>query len=58
MSRSPEFDRPDRQKVGDCPHCGTRLGRGDVLISYIEDERRRHWADCPDCREVVHPQRP
>lgn len=57
MSRSPETDSPKRRELGGCPHCGTRLGMGDVLISYTGTDQQRHWADCPNCREIVHPQR-
>ncbi|WP_438266590.1 DUF7837 family putative zinc-binding protein [Haloarchaeobius litoreus] len=56
MSHSPETDSSDRHELGGCPHCGTRLARGDVLISYTGGDQQRHWVDCPNCREVVHPQ--
>ena len=45
-----------RSRVGACPLCGEELGRHDVLITYEADRRRRHWAECPACEEVVHPE--
>jgi len=50
MSRSRRSER-----LGHCPRCGEELGTVDVLISYEADDGQHHWADCPGCRDVVHP---
>lgn len=41
--------------LGQCPRCGTPIGPVDVLITYGESDDERHFADCPGCRDVVHP---
>lgn len=42
--------------LGTCPQCHTEIASFDVLIEYeTADEQPAVWAECPDCREVVHP---
>jgi hypothetical protein len=44
--------------LGSCPDCETPLHDYDVVIEYKRrDGQRAVWADCPDCRDVVHPDR-
>lgn len=41
--------------LGRCPQCGEPIEEHDVLISYERDSGTEHYAECPGCREVVHP---
>ena len=45
-------------EIGVCPECRATLTTVDVLIEYetVEGDRAV-WADCPDCRTVVDPER-
>lgn len=41
---------------GDCPECEAPIPSTDVLVEYeTDDRRRRMFAECPSCGEVVHP---
>ncbi|WP_164471640.1 DUF7837 family putative zinc-binding protein [Halosimplex salinum] len=48
MQRSPD-------PLGSCTECGTSLFDVDVLVAYETDDEREYYAECPDCRTVVHP---
>ena len=41
--------------LGVCPHCGTTLSAGSILIEYEVDGEQRVYADCVTCNEPVHP---
>jgi len=43
------------QTVGQCPNCDERIPRDYLLIEYESDGRPARFAECPDCRDVVHP---
>jgi hypothetical protein len=45
---------PDRT-LGHCPDCATEIPLDLVIIEYETDDGRESYAECPDCREVVHP---
>lgn len=42
--------------LGTCPECGERLPAATLLIEYETDDGTAVFADCPACREVVHPE--
>lgn len=43
--------------LGHCPDCTAEIASYDVLIEYeTEDGQPAIWAECPECREVVHPE--
>ncbi|MFB6354799.1 MAG: hypothetical protein ABEJ92_12025 [Halobacteriales archaeon] len=51
----PETDRP-RQPLGACPECGATIPAGGLLIEYeTADGGSARYAECPACRDVVHP---
>jgi len=41
--------------LGDCPHCNSRISRARLLIEYDTTDGPSTYAECPDCRDVVHP---
>jgi hypothetical protein len=41
--------------LGTCPDCGTPIPTTRVLIEYQRNDGPAVYAECPDCREVVHP---
>ncbi len=41
--------------LGMCPNCGSDITRGYLLIEYDTEEGAERFAECPDCREIVHP---
>ncbi|WP_276300689.1 hypothetical protein [Halorussus lipolyticus] len=41
--------------LGRCPNCGEAITRDCVLIEYESKGRPAAFAECPDCRDVVHP---
>jgi hypothetical protein len=46
----------NRSVQGTCPDCERPLYEYDVVIEYeVGDGGRAAWAECPGCREVVHP---
>ena len=45
----------DAEPLGHCPECGTEIARGFLLIEYESGGRPARFAECPDCRNVVHP---
>ncbi|WP_168216066.1 DUF7837 family putative zinc-binding protein [Halorussus marinus] len=44
-----------RQPFGQCPNCHGSITRDYVLIEYESEGRPAAFAECPDCRDVVHP---
>ncbi|WP_435067466.1 hypothetical protein [Haloplanus sp. C73] len=46
---------PHSPTLGDCPHCDARIGRTRLLIRYDTTDGPAAYAECPDCRDVVHP---
>ena len=50
-----DTDHP-RHVPGQCPDCGSAIPTRRVLIEYeTADGRPAMYAECPDCREIVHP---
>jgi hypothetical protein len=47
--------RTDTHDLGRCPNCAASVGAAHVLIRYDTAEGSKAYAECPDCREVVHP---
>ncbi|WP_164471714.1 DUF7837 family putative zinc-binding protein [Halosimplex salinum] len=45
---------PDQ--LGSCTECGASVFEVDVLVTYETDDGRQYYAECPDCRAVVHPE--
>jgi len=45
----------DAKTLGSCPECGEKIPREYLLIEYESDGRPAHFAECPRCRNVVHP---
>jgi len=41
--------------LGACPDCEEPIPAGRLLIEYRSEGRRAMYAECPACREVVHP---
>lgn len=41
--------------LGSCPACGEPIPSNRLLIEYRADGRREMYAECPACRDVVHP---
>jgi hypothetical protein len=41
--------------LGDCPHCDTRISTARLLIQYDTTDGPAAYAECPGCRDVVHP---
>ncbi|WP_176791190.1 DUF7837 family putative zinc-binding protein [Haloplanus vescus] len=41
--------------LGDCPNCHTDISRHSLLIEYDTTDGPAAYAECPDCRDVVHP---
>lgn len=46
---------PRATTLGTCPNCGEPIARDYLLIEYESDGRPAEFAECPDCRRVVHP---
>lgn len=45
-----------RRSLGSCPDCGSAIPARRVLIEYeTTDGRPAMYAECPDCRDIVHP---
>jgi hypothetical protein len=45
-----------RRSLGSCPDCGSAIPARRVLIEYeTADGRPAMYAECPDCRDIVHP---
>lgn len=46
----------DRSILGACPDCGETIPSDRLLIKYTTEEGwPRMFAECPSCRDVVHP---
>lgn len=41
--------------LGTCPACGETIPASRVLIEYETDGETAVFAECPGCRDVVHP---
>ncbi|MFB6299361.1 MAG: hypothetical protein ABEH65_03800 [Halobacteriales archaeon] len=41
--------------LGTCPRCEASIPPGHTLIEYETTEGSAVYAECPDCRDVVHP---
>lgn len=41
--------------LGRCPDCGASIPAGRLLIAYERADGTAVYADCPGCRDVVHP---
>lgn len=52
-----EPTRQNASQLGVCPHCQTTITSVDILIEYETSTGQSEvWAECPGCREVVHPE--
>ncbi|MFC4438542.1 hypothetical protein ACFO3C_12760 [Halostagnicola sp. GCM10023398] len=49
------MSRQSPSRLGTCPACAATITAVDVLVEYDVNGQPAVWADCPDCREVVHP---
>ncbi|MDY6817698.1 MAG: hypothetical protein SVG88_03475 [Halobacteriales archaeon] len=45
----------NHQRIGTCPYCGAAIAPTNVLIEYETDDGVARFAECPECREVAHP---
>ncbi|WP_192498284.1 DUF7837 family putative zinc-binding protein [Halorussus halophilus] len=45
----------NRTTLGDCPNCGGTITRAYLLIEYESAGQPAKFAECPNCRDVVHP---
>lgn len=45
----------ETENLGTCPRCEESIPSGNVLISYDTPDGESVYAECPDCREPVHP---
>ena len=45
----------NRPTLGSCPHCDSSIPDHRLLIEYDTASGRSRYADCPNCRQVVHP---
>lgn len=43
--------------LGRCPNCDEAITRDYLIIEYESKGRPAKFAECPDCRNVVHPSR-
>jgi hypothetical protein len=41
--------------LGCCPECGEAITADLLLIEYESEGRPARFAECPGCRNVVHP---
>jgi len=46
---------PMSSTLGDCPRCDTRISTARLLIEYDTPDGPAAYAECPSCRDVVHP---
>ncbi|WP_202614538.1 DUF7837 family putative zinc-binding protein [Halostella litorea] len=53
---SDENANANTDSLGDCPHCETMLSRRHVLVEYETAAGQKHYAECPQCQDVVRPQ--
>ncbi|MDY6819911.1 MAG: hypothetical protein SVG88_14720 [Halobacteriales archaeon] len=42
--------------LGRCPDCQTSIPEARLLIEYETADGTAVYAECPDCRDVVHPE--
>ncbi len=42
-------------ELGICPHCDAAIPTTRVLIEYETGDGTSTYAECPECRDVVHP---
>lgn len=44
--------------LGLCPNCSESIADRDVIIEYERDDGTTGvYAECPDCREIIAPER-
>ncbi|RMB23982.1 hypothetical protein ATH50_1214 [Haloplanus aerogenes] len=46
---------PMSSTLGDCPRCDARISTARLLIEYDTSDGPAAYAECPGCRDVVHP---
>lgn len=46
----------DQTPLGACSECGERLLEAHLLVEYRADGDAKYYAECPECRTVVHPE--
>ncbi|WP_456071279.1 DUF7837 family putative zinc-binding protein [Haladaptatus caseinilyticus] len=44
-------------RLGVCPNCDDSITNGYLLIEYETESGLERFAECPNCREIVHPGR-
>ncbi|WP_435153912.1 hypothetical protein [Haladaptatus sp. DFWS20] len=42
-------------RLGVCPNCDGSITCGYLLIEYETENGVERFAECPDCRDIVHP---
>jgi RNase P subunit RPR2 len=47
----------ESDRLGRCPNCTTAIPKTRMLIRYQGGDGTRIFAECPECRDVVHPRR-
>ncbi|MFB6103040.1 MAG: hypothetical protein ABEJ73_10800 [Haloplanus sp.] len=47
--------RTNSSTLGRCPHCEARISQARLLIRYHTSEGPAAYAECPGCRDIVHP---
>lgn len=47
---------PQHSILGTCPNCHTSITVAAILIEYETANERRVYAECPSCRDVIHPE--
>ncbi|MFC4552767.1 MULTISPECIES: hypothetical protein [Halorussus] len=45
----------ETKTLGRCPNCARAIPRDYLLIEYVSEGTPAKFAECPDCRDVVHP---
>ena len=48
---------PETRPVGRCPRCAEAITPGRVLIRYERTDGQAMYATCPECHDVVRPER-
>jgi hypothetical protein len=46
---------PMSSTLGDCPRCNAQISTARLLIQYDTTDGPAAYAECPGCRDVVHP---
>lgn len=56
VSENPKMPVHKPPRLGICPFCHADIASYDVLIEYeTSDGTPEVWAECSNCREVIHP---